>query len=55
MGDARLRDELGEPRVLVVPAARRVVVAGQSVEEPARHGDLDPHRGVRAAAGHGFG
>ncbi len=54
MGDPRLRDELGETRVLVVPTARRVVMVGETIEEPARHGDLDPHRGVRAAAGHGF-
>jgi len=49
MGEPRLGDELGDTGVFVVPTARRIVVVGQAVEELARHGDLDPKRGVGAA------
>ena len=53
MGEVRHGHELGETRVLVVPAAWRVVMAGQTVEEPTRHGDLDPHLGGGPAGGRG--
>ena len=51
MRETRLGHELGETRVLVVPAAGRAVVVGQLVEDPAGHGDLDPHRGIGTAGG----
>ena len=62
--EARLRDELGESRVLVVAAARCVVVAGEAVEQGAGHRHLDANgrvgraerrAGARQAVGAGVG
>ena len=48
VADSGLGHELRTPRRHVVAASRRVVVAGQTIVEVARHVDLDPHRRIRA-------